>query len=125
MRTASLVIAAYLMCVVVAASWRLFGTTLHDAVPDHLRAGRAREELRQFGMIGAAIPRIEVERRAPRAGRVEHPYLQGARPGVDDDGGTRAAAELSSRHRPAVAAGLLAAAPPPRAAVPAEASASC
>jgi cell shape-determining protein MreD len=33
-RTASLVLAAYVMCVVVAASWRLLGDTLHDAVPD-------------------------------------------------------------------------------------------
>jgi rod shape-determining protein MreD len=34
MRTASLVLAAYVMCVVVAAAWRLFGTTLDDAIPD-------------------------------------------------------------------------------------------
>nr|HEX4317051.1 hypothetical protein [Kofleriaceae bacterium] len=34
MRTASLVLAAYVMCVICAASWRLFGDTLHDAVPD-------------------------------------------------------------------------------------------
>jgi rod shape-determining protein MreD len=34
MRTASLVLAAYAMCVVVAAAWRLLGDTLHDAVPD-------------------------------------------------------------------------------------------
>jgi rod shape-determining protein MreD len=29
-----LVLAAYAMCVVVAAAWRLLGDTLHDAVPD-------------------------------------------------------------------------------------------
>jgi rod shape-determining protein MreD len=34
MRTASLVLAAYVMCVIVAASWRLLGSVLHDAVPD-------------------------------------------------------------------------------------------
>lgn len=34
MRTATLVLVAYLLCVVVAASWRLFGSFVHDAVPD-------------------------------------------------------------------------------------------
>ena len=34
MRTGSLVLAAYVMCVIVAAAWRLFGGAMHDAVPD-------------------------------------------------------------------------------------------
>lgn len=34
MRSASLVLAAYVLCVIVAASWRMFGGVLHDAVPD-------------------------------------------------------------------------------------------
>lgn len=34
MRSATLVLAAYIMCVIVAASWRMFGGVLHDAVPD-------------------------------------------------------------------------------------------
>ena len=34
MRTSTLVLVAYLMSVVVAATWRLFGGTLHDAIPD-------------------------------------------------------------------------------------------
>lgn len=34
MRSASLVLVAYVLCVFVAAAWRLFGGVLHDAVPD-------------------------------------------------------------------------------------------
>ena len=34
MRTSTLVLVAYIMCVIVGAAWRLFTGTLHDAIPD-------------------------------------------------------------------------------------------
>ena len=34
MRSSTLVLVAYILCVVVGAAWRLFTGTLHDAIPD-------------------------------------------------------------------------------------------
>jgi hypothetical protein len=56
---------------------------VHHPVTDGIDR-KAAQELAELGVLGPAVPLIEIKGRGDLVGRAEHAELEAARPGVDD-----------------------------------------
>ncbi len=58
---------------------------MHHPVAGRVKAGLGTQELAEVGVVGAAVPGVDVQRRDGLVRRAEHAELEAARPGVDDE----------------------------------------